>query len=440
MSKPLSRFTNSSISLLAVTVLLSCGITSTTQKLATNAQDHLKEPVAESSEQSGTPIGQGIVKILRQQIIANGFVRATSLYQNVDEPLASVGEVIFKSTKLSLNGDISCITCHQDKFNSEDGIPNAAAVGGTGVGPERMMSGARLLPRKALPFWGRGGKNFNVFFWDGRVSYQNGHITSQFGSAAPSNDVLVVAEHLPVVEIREMLDDGDPAIAAKKLESVADSQVIYQAIASRLVTGEPEAAAKLAQYLQKKPEELTYTDFARSIAAHIRYKFRIKETKLERFAYENGTLSESELRGALVFYGNGKCITCHGGAYFSDFNFHTVAVPQLGFGKNGFGIDYGRYNATFDTRDMYRFRTPPLFNTAKNSFYTHSGGIANLRDAITAHFDPLSLVDLQKMTGLQRNDFYRRLTYSQETASRVGFLSQTDIENLVNFLKTLSFN
>lgn len=414
MSRLLSKFTSLSISSSALAaLLLSCG--------------------------AAAPTGRSVVNILRRQVVDNGLARSASLYQNPDESLEAVGKVIFESTKLSLNGDISCVTCHQDKFNSEDGLPNAAAVGGKGVGPERLMSGAKLLPRKALTFWGRGEKDFNVFFWDGRVSYLEGHIVSQFGTSTPHSDPLVVAAHLPVVEIREMLDDGDPAIAGSKLESVADANVVYQAIARNLVAGEPEVSFKLAQYLHKRPEELTYTDFARSLAAHIRFKFRIKETKLERFAYDGGALSEPELRGALVFYGNGKCVTCHNGPYFSDFKFHTVAVPQLGFGKNGFGIDYGRYNATFDTKDMYRFRTPPLFNTARNSFYSHSGSITNLRDAITAHFDPLSLVDPKQMTALQRNDFYRRLAYSQETAGRVGFLTPSDVDDLVSFLKTLSF-
>ena len=311
MSKPLYILTSLSISALALILLLVPGSSST--------------------------IGQSITSILRQQVIANGFAPSASLYQNADEPLAQVGRVIFESTKLSLNGDISCMTCHLDKFNSEDGLPNAVGIGGRGgVGPDRMMTGARLIPRKSLPLWGRGGIGFNVFFWDGRVSYQNGKIFSQFGASAPSNDLLVTAVHLPVVEIREMLDDGNPAIAARKLESVSGSKVIYQAIAERLVRDEPDASAKLSQYLNKKPEELTYTDFARSLAAFTRFKFRIKKTKLEQFAYENGALSESELRGALVFYGNGKCITCHDGPYFSDFKFHTVAAPKLGFGKNGF--------------------------------------------------------------------------------------------------------
>jgi cytochrome c peroxidase len=413
MSRYLFKSTNLSISALAVGImLLSC---------------------------ESAPRGRGVINILRQQVIDNGLVRSASLYENPDEELAPVGQVIFESTKLSLNGDISCSTCHQDKFNSEDGLPNAAAIGGKGVGPERLMSGAKLLPRKVLPFWGRGERDFRVFFWDGRVAYKDEHVVSQFGNSAPSNDLLVVAAHLPVVEVREMLDGEDPAIASRKRESVPDSHTVYHAIAKRMVAAEPEASAKLARYLHKTTDELIYTDFARAIAAHIRFKFRIKETKLERFAYENGSLSESELRGALVFYGNGKCITCHNGPYFSDFKFHTVAVPQLGFGKNGFGIDYGRYNATFDTKDLYRFRTPPLFNTAKNSFYTHSGGVGSLRDAIISHFDPLSLVDLKQMSPLQRNDFYRRLTFSQETAGRVGFLTPGDLDDLVSFLKTLSF-
>jgi len=43
------------------------------------------------------------------------------------------------------------------------------------------------------------------------------------------------------------------------------------------------------------------------------------------------------------------------------------------------------------------------------------------------------------MTSLQRNDFYKRLTLSQETANRVGFLTPDDVTNIAAFLKTLSF-
>ena len=384
-------------------------------------------------------MGAAIEEILRRETITGGLLRARDLYQNRDPELVSVGKTIFESTRLSLNGNISCRTCHQDKFSSADGLPNAAAIGGMGVGPPRLLSGAKLLPRRTLPLWGRGAKNFDAFFWDGRVSVQHGVIVSQFGSAIPSGDPHVVADHLPVVEIREMLDDSDRFINENKQESVANSQRVYKAIADNLVRGEPAAARKLASYLGKRPNELTYTDFARAIASFIRSSFRIQKTRLESFAFEKAPLTEPELRGALVFYGSGRCITCHSGAYFSDFKYHTVAFPQLGFGKNGFGIDYGRYNATFDTRDLYRFRTPPLFNVAKQSYFGHSGSVDSLRAAIVAHFDPLGLVDLARLSPLQRSDFYRRLTYSQDTATRVGFLTPEEVSNVEAFLRTLSF-
>jgi cytochrome c peroxidase len=384
-------------------------------------------------------VGPAIEEILRQQIIAGGFVKAQDLYRNPDQALAPVGAVVFKSKKLSLNGNISCETCHQDQFASADGIPNAAAIGGTGVGPQRLLSGAKLLPRRTLPLWGRGARNFDAFFWDGRVSIRNGKIFSQFGSAVPSHDLLVTADHLPVVEIREMLDDGDAFVEANKQESVQGAERVYPIIARNLRLGEPVAAARLAAYLRKPVSQLTYTDFARALAAFIRSKFRIKKTPLEEFVYDRKPLTDPQLRGALVFYGKGSCITCHSGPYFSDFGYHVVAFPQLGFGKNGFGIDYGRYNATFDPRDLYKFRTPPLFNVAKERFYGHSGSVDSVQEAIVAHYDPLSLVDVGRMTALQRNDFYKRLTLSQETANRVNFLTPDDVNNLAEFLKTLSF-
>ena len=53
--------------------------------------------------------------------------------------------------------------CHIDNKGSADGLPIAAAVGGTGEGVERFKSGARLLPRNTLPFWGRGKKVLMYF-------------------------------------------------------------------------------------------------------------------------------------------------------------------------------------------------------------------------------------------------------------------------------------
>ncbi len=125
--------------------------------------------------------------------------------------------------------------------------------------------------------------------------------------------------------------------------------------------------------------------------------------------------------------------------YFSDLRFHAVPFPQLGFGKNGFGIDYGRFNVTFRGEDLYRFRTPPLFNVHKTAPYGHSGSIANLRDAIVTHFDPLRNIDLNSMNGLERHEFFKRMAAVGGAFKMLSVLNEREVAEVESFLKTLSF-
>jgi cytochrome c peroxidase len=381
---------------------------------------------------------KAFLEVLKTQVRANGFQPAASLYQNKDEPLVPIGKVVFASKGLSLNGNVSCQTCHVVRFGSGDAIPIAAAIGGKGEGPPRLLSGAKLLARNTLPFWGRGGKGFDTFFWDGRVDFSGNRRMSQFGANPPSPDALVTAAHLPVVQIREMLDE-DEFVKKHKRESVERSKAVYKAIADNLRKVEPAASRDLARAFGKPFERLTYTDYARTIAAFIRSEFRIRPTKLERFVSGSERLTEDELRGGILFYGKGRCVACHSGPYFSDFRFHVVAFPQLGFGANGFGIDYGRFNATFNPEERYRFRTPPLYNVEKTAPYGHDGAVATLKEAIVAHFDPLRLVTLSGMDSFSRYEFYKRLTLSSEAANTTGYLSDSEVKQVTIFLRTLSF-
>ena len=375
-------------------------------------------------------------EILKQYVLKNGFISHEKLFNNKDSNLSKTGKTFFNSTAISLNGNISCSTCHLDSKGSADGLPVAAAIGGEGKGLARFESGAQLLPRNTLPFWGRGGYGFNSFFWDGKVESKEGKILSQFGSFPPSKDALVVAVHLPAVQIREMLSDGNGVESLKK-ENLNAANTAFEIIAQKLKLYEEIASLKLAETLNKRKENLSFNDYTRSLSAFIRDKFRIKETKLEKFVNNKLALSKDELDGGILFYGKGRCSTCHSGPYFSDFDFHSVPFPQLGFGVNGFGVDYGRYNITFNANDLYKFRTPPLHNVEKTGPYGHDGSVANLDEAIIAHFDPLRLLDVNKMDAKKRHYFFQKLTSSDP--SNVNYLTDNEVNKLVSFLKLLSF-
>ena len=376
-------------------------------------------------------------RLIKDAILDNGFKYSSDLYLDKDSALVPEGQVFFESKHLSLNGEIACATCHMSEAGSSDGIPNAAGVRGYGEGLERLVSGAKIVPRNSLALWGVGSIGFNTLFWDGKLSFTNGKTISQFGSAAPSNDPLITAVHLPAVEIRETLEE-DAFVLQNKNESVKGVDVIYSAIVDNLKTNESNAIKALASKRGIQEAELLFIDVAAALAAFIRSEFRIKETRLEKFLLGTARIDDSELNGAVVFYGKGGCILCHSGANFTDQAFYTVPFPQLGFGKNGFGIDYGRYNATFNPSDLYKFRTPSLYNVEKTAPYGHSGSLNTIEEAITAHYDPLSLININDYDALQRHELAKVLAKS-DMVGMVNYLTKSEVTDLTNFLKTLSF-
>jgi len=388
-----------------------------------------------ASSAAGDPLRE---KIVINAALENGLRPAAQLFDNRDEALAGVGGILFKSENLSLNGQTSCRTCHLDKFGSADGIPNAVGVFGAGEGRERVLGGGPIVPRNTLALWGRGAPGFETFFWDGKVDFSGGKRISQFGSAPPSDDALITAVHLPPIEIREMLID-DALVSKYKLESRDRATELQKIIANNLRSKEKDAVAKLATLLAKVADEITFSDIARSLSSFIRSEFRLKETKFQRFVFGNGKLSTDELKGAFIFYGKGKCVNCHNGAHFSDFKFHAIPFPQLGFGKNGFGVDYGRFNVTFRSEDLYKFRTPPLFNVERTAPYSHSGSVPTLEEAIVFHFDPLRYLDLRSMDSLSRHEHFKRMAATGNTFPLIGFLNDREASSVVSFLKTLSF-
>ena len=377
------------------------------------------------------------VQLIRDVMIENGFKPHDTLYIEKDSQLSPEGKVFFESNHLSLNGDIACATCHVSEIGSSDGIPNAVGVRGHGESVERLMSGGKIVPRNSLALWGVGSKGFRTLFWDGKLSFTDDTTISQFGSTAPSDDPLVTAVHLPPVEIRETLEE-DAFILSNKNETVSGVNVIYDAIVDNLRTHEPAAIEALANKRKISKEDIRFLDVALALAAFIRDEFRIQETSAEKFVSGLESFSDTELHGAEVFYGKGGCVLCHSGANFTDQKFYTVPFPQLGFGKNGFGIDYGRYNATFDPADLYKFRTPSLFNVVKTEPYGHSGSVYTLEEAIAAHYDPLVLAPIDQYDALQRHEFSKVLALS-DTVGTVNYLTEDEVASLVDFLNTLSF-
>ena len=379
-------------------------------------------------------------RVLRQAALEAGLLPPAALNPEVAPELAALGKRLFESNLISLNAEISCSSCHLDQFGSADGLPVAIGVGGHGEGAERLNSGGAIVPRNALALWGRGGVGFDTLFWDGRVQrMEHGEIVSQFGPLAPSDDPLIVAAHLPVVQIREMVIDDADTEEALQQESVYAANLVFEEIAER-VAQDPDLGPEIRAVFEVETDAVEFLMIAQAIAAFIRDEFALQETAFTRFVFEEQRLlSELQVQGGLIFYGKGRCASCHAGPYFTDFEFHAVPIPQRSFGMNGFGIDFGRYNSTRDPDDIHRFRTPPLWNVARTGPFGHSGGADSLEHAVRYHFDPLAEIDPAAMSARDRTEYYSRLRAWAQARSEPAFLDEDELAAVTSFLDALSF-
>ncbi|NVK04314.1 MAG: c-type cytochrome [Flavobacteriia bacterium] len=133
--------------------------------------------------------------------------------------------------------------------------------------------------------------------------------------------------------------------------------------------------------------------------------------------YLNGNtqaLSPSQKRGMDLFFSSQtNCSSCHSGLLLSDHSFANNGLYEV-------YSDAGRMRLTNDSADFSLFRVPSLRNVEYTAPYMHDGSIATLEDVV-AHYN----------SGGSNNPQKSSLIHPLQ-------LSQSEMEDLVNFLKSLS--
>ena len=145
---------------------------------------------------------------------------------------------------------------------------------------------------------------------------------------------------------------------------------------------------------------VTYEMLARAVA-EFEFTLVFADAPLDRFARgQKNALSNEEKRGALLFFGAGRCVECHkvsgqSNEMFSDFEQHVVGVPQVApavtnvaFDGPGADEDFGLEQVTGSPADRYAFRTSPLRNVSLQPAFFHDGAFTRLEDALRFHLDP----------------------------------------------------
>ena len=381
-------------------------------------------------------------------------------------PKFRLGQMLFFDPILSGTRDVACATCHLAGRGTSDGVALSLGVRATGLAEERRaLDTERVHPRNTMDIWNRGHPSVRNMFWDGRVSEIEAPV-SRFQTPMMDylpdgiESVLAAQALFPLAGEEEMLGlpgdrsapdlpDGhgdkpnEIALAAAGLDEDEPERfvAIHDALMRRLLgqAGTPLADWQIAYrrlIAQAFPETLlgavTIGDLANAVGHFQELAFVTRATPWDRYlAGERDAMDADAKRGALLFYGKGRCVACHSGPLLSDFQFHSLAVPQIGPGIDETGDDRGRYEATRIPRQRYQFRTPPLRNVTLTAPYFHSGAVESLKDAIVLHLAPPAASPHETAAEAQR-----RASFSPMLRRGVA-LDEDERRSLLAFLQSL---
>jgi cytochrome c peroxidase len=310
----------------------------------------------------------------------------------------SLGQKLFFDQRLSVDGTVSCSTCHEPQLAFTDRKPLSVGIKGR-VGQRNAPTILNAIYNKTQ-------------FWDGRVSTLEEQAAN------------------PIVNSFEM---GHPNLdaAVAQIASVAEYQQAFQRVFGRPPNG-PDLLRALASY------ERTQLSF---------------DSPFDHFiAGDNNAIDASAKRGWELFNTQARCNKCHAltdtqrdVTVFTDNDFHNIGIgiirhnvaalarqaEQLIKSGDTSAIDraaiqtdmsaLGRFLITKKEKDIASFKTPDIRNVLVTAPYFHDGSQETLWDVID-HYN--------KGDGLQD-------PYLDEDIQPLA-LSESEIDDLVAFMASLT--
>jgi cytochrome c peroxidase len=352
------------------------------------------------------------------------------LGRRIDRARADLGRLLFFDKILGLHDDNSCAGCHSPAFGFGDSQPMAIGVDNNDVvGPNRKgPRNQRRSPAAANTVF------YPALMWTPRFVALSGDPFDPslgFKFPPPENVVtgaptlLAAQGSLPSTELVEMagfngitanpgpfgprhfqFDDGHGQALPPPDATGLHNFPIQAAVDARL-NAVPEYLALFGQVFNggvPLPAGGITIDMRRLAIAEFQTTLTAANAPLDRFARgETRAMTSRQKRGALLFFGEARCVRCHAVAgrsneMFSDFLPHRIGGPQLApafgvgagnviFDGPGQNEDFGFEQTEGDPGLRYTFRTAPLRNLKAARAFFHNGAFGSIAAAIRHHLD-----------------------------------------------------
>lgn len=157
----------------------------------------------------------------------------------------------------------------------------------------------------------------------------------------------------------------------------------------------PEYTALFSDAFPSESEPVNRYNAALAIAAYERTLLANQAPFQRWLRGERRAMSPREKRGAILFFGDADCASCHTGPALNSMSFHALGMRDLDESSDpsrvflGFAggtvpdeVRRGRGGFTGRAEDMYEFKTPQLYNLLDSPFYGHGAGFASVTEVV----------------------------------------------------------
>lgn len=305
-----------------------------------------------------------------------------------DDPAAAeLGRLLFFDRRMSADGTIACVSCHDPGRAMSDKRPLSLGVGD------------RVGARHSMPVIAIGFQRF--LFWDGRAD------------SAWSQPLQAIENEVEMDFTRTEVAHFIAGAHSGRYQALFGALPDLGQVPARARPGMP-AWDEMDPALRDEVDGV-FANVGKALEAYQRLLL-CADTRFDQWARAELDFDEAELAGAARFVDDG-CLRCHSGPAFSDGEFHNVGigsgsdVPDRGraaaletLAENPFGAA-GPHSDDPDTglalldvaaaevATEGAFRTPTLRGATQRLSFGHRGHMEHLGNFIDDVYDPPHMQD-----------------------------------------------
>lgn len=311
--------------------------------------------------------------------------------QDPNNPLTvskvQLGKMLFHETGIGIEGmqpnltveAWSCASCHHAQAGFQANVPQGIGEGGMGFGAfgEGRVPNPDYMPGEMDVQPVRSPSILNVAYqevtlWNGQFGSfdQNLGTEAQWTQGTPK-------------------EDNSFGYAGPEIQAIAGLKVHRARVDVEFCEQFPQYEELFMQAFpgMDPAEAVTREHAGLAIAAYERTVLANQAPFQRWLRGDRSAMTESQKRGAMLFFGDAECATCHNGPALANNDFHAIGMKDLD-GPNVVQTPdapvaaLGRGGFTGQMEDEYKFKVPQLYNLKDSKHYGHGASFHSVYDVV----------------------------------------------------------